>query len=339
MPETALSSRPVGKTGPSLSVFGFGAAPLGGIYKSLSDEEAAATVEAALDAGVTYFDVAPFYGMGLAERRLGTALRKRRTDTILSTKVGRLLKPVRDHKQESMYVDPLDFEVVYDYSYDGVMRSIEDSYQRLGLPSIDIVYIHDVNRKWHGDHVDQRFSEVMNGGYLALEKLRSSGVIKAIGVGVNDNEILVRFAEAGDFDCFMLAGRYTLLEQTPLDELFPLCERKGISIISAAPFNSGILATGAKAGAKYFYADAPQDILDRTRSIEAVCDRHHVPLAAAALQFALGHPVVSSVAAGSSSPAEVKANVAMTTTAIPADCWAELKSEGLIRADTPVHIR
>ncbi|WP_027229700.1 aldo/keto reductase [Phyllobacterium sp. UNC302MFCol5.2] len=339
MPETSLPSRPVGKTSLCLSVYGFGAAPLGGIYKSLSDAEAAATVEAALAAGVTYFDVAPFYGMGLAEHRLGTALRKRRADTMLSTKVGRLLKPVCDLKQESMYVDPLDFEVIYDYSYDGVMRSIEDSYQRLGLPAIDIVYIHDVNRKWHGDQVDQRFSEVMNGGYRALEKLRSAGIIKAIGVGVNDNEILIRFAEAGDFDCFMLAGRYTLLEQSPLDELFPLCEQKGISIISAAPFNSGILATGAKAGAKYFYMDAPQDVLDRTRRIEAVCDRHHVPLAAAALQFALGHPVVSSVAAGSSSPAEVKANVAMTITPIPADFWAELKSEGLIRADTPVYTR
>jgi D-threo-aldose 1-dehydrogenase len=336
MPDSALPRRPLGKTGLSLSVFGFGAAPLGGIYKSLSDAEAAATVDAALAAGVTYFDVAPFYGLGLAEHRLGAALRKRRAGSVLSTKVGRLLKPVRDREPESMYVDPLDFEVVYDYSYDGVMRSIEDSYQRLGLPSIDIVYIHDVNRRWHGDDVDRRFGEVMAGGYRALDKLRSEGVIKAIGVGVNDNGILVRFAEAGDFDCFMLAGRYTLLEQSPLDELFPLCERKGISIVAAAPFNSGILATGAKAGAKYFYTDAPDDVLDRTRRIEAVCDRHSVPLPAAALQFALGHPVVASVAAGSSSAAEVAANASMTTLPIPADFWAELKSEGLIRADTPV---
>lgn len=336
MPEVSLPQRPVGTTGLSLSVFGFGAGPLGGIYKAMSDADATATIEAAHSAGVTYFDVAPFYGLGLAERRLGTALRQRRAGTAISTKVGRLLKPVRDRKPDSMYVDPLDFEVIYDYSYDGVMRSIEDSYQRLGLPSIDIVYIHDVNRRWHGDMVDQRFSEVMEGGYRALEKLRSEGVIKAIGVGVNDNGILVRFAEAGDFDCFMLAGRYTLLEQSPLDELFPVCAERGISIVSAAPFNSGILATGAKAGAKYFYTDAPAEIVERTQKIETVCERHGVPLPAAALQFALGHPVVASVAAGCSSAAEAKANVAMMTQPIPADFWGELKAERLIRADAPV---
>ena len=336
MLDHAMPRRPLGKTGLSLSVFGFGAGPLGGIYKAVSEAEATDAVLAAQGAGVTYFDVAPFYGLGLAERRLGTTLRKSRAGTVLSTKVGRLLKPLRDRKPDSMYVDPLDFEVSYDYSYDGVMRSIEDSYQRLGLPSIDIVYIHDVNRRWHGDDVDRRFSEVMEGGYRALEMLRSEGIIKAIGVGVNDNEILVRFAAAGDFDCFMVAGRYTLLEQSPLDELFPACAAKGISIISAAPFNSGILATGAKAEAKYFYTDAPPEIVIRTQRIEAVCERHQVPLPAAALQFALGHPIVASVAAGCTSAEEATANAAMITLPIPADFWAELKSEGLIRADTPI---
>src|SRR6185312_6286005 len=210
-------------------------------------------------------------------------------------------------------------EIVYDYSYDGVMRSVDDSCQRLGMAGADILYIHDINRKWHGDAVEERFREVMDGGYKALEKLRSDGAVKAIGVGVNDPDILVRFAETGDFDCFMLAGRYTLLEQTPLDRLFPVCEQQGISIVAAGPFNSGILATGAKPGAKYFYADAAPEILERTRRIEKVCALHDVPLAAAALQFALGHPVVASVATGMVSPQEVETNLRHMAHAIPKD--------------------
>lgn len=332
-----LPTRRLGRTDLHVSVLGFGAAPLGGVYRALSESEAAATVAAALDHGLRYFDVAPFYGLGLAEHRLGTALRERRQECLISTKVGRLLKPLRDGaKPEGMYVNPLPFQVRYDYSYDGVMRSIEDSQQRMGHSGFDIIFIHDVNRRWHGDDVDRRFDEVMGGGYRALHELRRAGVIKAIGVGVNDSDILMRFAEAGTFDCFMLAGRYTLLEQTPLDALFPLCERKGISIVSAAPFNSGILATGAKAGAKYFYADAPAEIIDRTRRIEAVCARYDVPLIAAALQFGLGHPVVVSVATGCSSPQEVIDNAAMVSFPIPAVFWNKLKAEGLVRSDTPL---
>ena len=331
----SVPTRRLGRTDLAVSVLGFGAAPLGGVYRALSDAEADATVAAAYEAGLRYFDVAPFYGLGLAEHRLGRALRQRRGDCVLSTKVGRLLRPVRGRAPESMYVDPLPFEVVYDYSYDGVMRSIEDSQQRTGLVDFDILFIHDVNRRWHGDAVDRRFDEVMAGGYRALDELRRNGHVKAIGVGVNDNEILVRFAEAGRFDCFMLAGRYTLLDQSPLDQLFPLCEREGISIISAAPFNSGILATGARPGAKFFYADAPPAILERTRQIENVCERHGVPLAAAALQVALGHPAVASVAAGFSSPAEVETNVAMMRFPIPPGFWEELKAEGLVRKESP----
>jgi D-threo-aldose 1-dehydrogenase len=336
-PTALLPRRRLGRTDLEVSILGFGAAPLGGVYRALSESEAAATVAAALDQGLRYFDVAPFYGLGLAEHRLGTALRQRRADCVISTKVGRLLRPLADGaKPEGMYVDPLPFEVAYDYSYDGIMRSIEDSQQRMGLTRFDIIFIHDVNRRWHGDDVDRRFDEVMEGGYRALDDLRRAGLVKAIGVGVNDNEILTRFAEAGRFDCFMLAGRYTLLEQSPLDELFPLCERKGIAIVSAAPFNSGILATGAKAGAKYFYKDAPSDIIERTQRIEAVCARHNVPLIAAALQFALGHPIVASVATGCSSPQEVIDNAAMITLPIPAGFWAELKAEGLIRPESPI---
>lgn len=335
MHEGMLERRPLGSTGLSVSVFCFGAGPLGGIYRPVSDAEAAETVAAALEAGVSYFDAAPFYGHGLAERRLGDGLRGHRAEVVLSTKAGRLLRPARGKQTGGIYADPLEFDPVYDYSYDGVMRSIEDSFQRLGLSSVDIVYIHDVNVRWHGPDAGRRFAEVMDGGYRALEKLRGEGLIKAVGVGMNDDGGLARFAEAGDFDCFMLAGQYTLLDQSPLDHLFPLCRKKGISIVSAAPFNSGILATGAKGDAKFFYQSAPVEIIEKTRRIEAVCERHAVALPAAALQFALGHPVVASVAAGSSSAAEVRQNVRFMTQPVPPDFWGELKAEGLIRADAP----
>jgi len=332
-----MEKRRIGRTGLEVTVLGFGCGPIGGLFDKVPDEQAHRAVRAARDGGINYFDVAPFYGIGLAEHRLGEAFRGRAKDFVLSTKVGRLLKPARSGQApESMFRESLPLEIVYDYSYDGVMRSVDDSCQRLGMAGADILYVHDVNRKWHGDAVEERFREVMEGGYKALEKLRSEGAVKAIGVGVNDPDILVRFAEAGDFDCFMLAGRYTLLEQTPLDKLFPVCEERGISIVAAGPFNSGILATGAKPGAKYFYADAAADILEKTRRIEAVCERHSVPLAAAALQFALGHSIVASVATGMVSPREVETNLRHMAHAIADDFWLELKQEGLLRQETPL---
>jgi D-threo-aldose 1-dehydrogenase len=330
-----MERRRIGRTGLEVTVLGFGCGPIGGLFGKVPDERAYATVRAARDSGIDYFDVAPLYGIGLAEHRLGEAMRGRRKDFVLSTKVGRLLKPTTQ-PQQSMFREKLPFEIVYDYSYDGVMRSVVDSCQRLGMAGADILYIHDVNRKWQGDALEARFKEAMEGGYRALEKLRADGTVKAIGVGVNDPDILVRFAEAGDFDCFMLAGRYTLLEQTPLEKLFPVCEKRGISIVAAGPFNSGILATGAKPGAKYFYADADAAILEKTRRIEAVCERHAVPLAAAALQFALGHPIVASVATGMVSPEEVEANVNHLAYVIPDDFWLELKQQGLLAQETPM---
>jgi D-threo-aldose 1-dehydrogenase len=332
-----LEKRAVGGTALQMTVLGFGCGPLGGLYAPVPEAQAIATLLAAREAGIEYFDVAPLYGNGLAEHRLGNALREEFQDLVVSTKVGRLLKPVRGNAVgNSMFLGGLPFEVAYDYCYDGIMRSVEDSWQRMGAVDIDILYIHDVNRKWHGDAVDDRFREVMEGGgYRALDELRSAKIIQAIGVGVNDPEILVRFARAGDFDCFMLAGRYTLLEQTPLDELFPVCADKSISIIAAGPFNSGILASGAKPGAKYFYADAPEPILRKTAAIEAVCALHDVPLAAAALQFPLGHSIVASVATGMVSPEEVAANMEHLARPVPPDLWLELKHEGLIRDESP----
>ncbi|WP_411036902.1 aldo/keto reductase [Shinella sp. BYT-45] len=329
-----LPRRKLGRTGLDICVLGLGAAPLGGLYRSVPDEVARTTIDTAYDGGVRYFDVAPFYGHGLAERRLGDALRRRGGDYLLSTKVGRLLKPARDGvTTRGMYEGALPFDIAYDYSYDGVMRSLEDSHQRLGLDRIDIVYIHDVNRRWHGDAVDERFAEVMAGGYRALDELRRAGLVRAVGVGVNDSSILMRFADAGDFDCFMLAGRYTLLEQSPLDDLLPLCEKRDISIVAAAPFNSGILATGARKNAKYFYGEASEEILSRTRRIEGVCRSFEVPIAAAAIQFPLRHPAVASVALGCSNSEEVQANISHLFRPVPAEFWRALKDEGLIRAD------
>jgi D-threo-aldose 1-dehydrogenase len=335
----SLLQRTIGRTGLAVTTLGFGGGPLGGMYTATSDTTALATIEAAYDGGLRYFDTAPFYGHGLSEHRVGQALRKAATrDFVLSSKVGRLLRPVQRGAvaEPSMFVAPLPFNIEFDYSYDGIMRSVEDSFQRLGVNEIDILLLHDVNRRWHGDEIDRRFDEVMNGGYRALAELRRTGAIHAFGVGVNDAGILVRFARSGDFDCFMLAARYTLLEQDPLDELLPLCTDMAISILIAAPFASGILATGAKPGATYFYSEAPADIMDKARKIEAVCARHGVPLPAAALQFPLGHSAVASVVPGFRSPDEVANNLAHFKQAIPSAFWQELKAQKLIRADAPV---
>ena len=227
------------------------------------------------------------------------------------------------------------FDVAFDYSYDGTLRSLEHSLQRLGTNAIDVALIHDVNRRWQGDLVEQRYVDAMNGAYRALESLRAQGTIKAIGVGVNDWSILERFAADGDFDCFMLAGRYTLLDHTALERFMPDCERRGISVLMAAPFNSGILATGAKPGATFFYVEADAATMSRTRRIEAVCERHGVDLAAAALQFPLAHPAIASVVTGIASEAEAIANVGHCNVRIPPAFWDELKHEGLIAAAAP----
>jgi D-threo-aldose 1-dehydrogenase len=216
------------------------------------------------------------------------------------------------------------------------MRSLEHSLQRLGTNAVDIVLIHDVNRRWQGDQVEQRYREAMDGAHRALSELRAAGIIKAFGVGVNDWSILLRFAADGDFDCFMLAGRYTLLDHTALASFMPDCERRGISVLMAAPFNSGILATGARPGATFFYVEAEDEIVARTRRIEEVCARHGVALAAAALQFPLAHAAVASVVTGMRSAAEAEANAAHCRAAIPGAFWEELRHERLIAPEAPV---
>jgi len=273
----------------------------------------------------------------VAEHRLGASLRTiDRRSVVLSTKIGRLLKPMSGGAAQGVSGGLSPFEIAFDYSHDGTLRSLEMSLQRLQTNAVDIVLIHDVNRRWQGDLVEQRYREAMDGAHRALADLRAQGVIKAFGVGVNDWSILQRFAADGDFDCFMLAGRYTLLDHSALDSFIPDCERRGISVLMAAPFNSGILATGARPGATFFYVEAETAIMERTRRIEAVCRRHGVDLAAAAIQFPLAHPIVASVVTGMRSTAEAQQNIAHCRATIPRAFWSELKHDGLIAARAPV---
>ena len=316
---------------PALPRLGYG----GGSLFPVSEERDAANVLAyAYDRGFRYFDTAPLYARGLGEHWFGAALRQRdRDDFVLSTKVGRRLRPKCASPAPD---DGLPFEPWYDYSYDGVLRSLEDSLQRLGLCRVDIVYIHDVNPRWQGADYERRFDEAMRGAYPALERLRAEGVVRAIGVGVKGPDVCLRFAQAGDFDFFMLAGGYTLLEHdAALEAFLPHCERHGIGVVVASPFNSGILATGAVPGATFFYSEAPAQIVERTARLQELCAEHGVPLGAAALQFTLAHPAVVSAVCGYRTAREVDANLAWSTMPVPAELWRTLKSEGLIAHAAP----
>ena len=336
---TALPTRPLGRSGLTVSILGFGGAPLGDLYDLLDDEIAMRSVATAADLGVTLFDVAPLYGRGLAEHRFGTVLKRLpRASFVLSTKVGRWLKPAPGGpRSPSRYRGGLSFDPVIDYSYDGAMRAFEQSLQRLAVPSIDIALIHDVDVWTHGkDAIEARFREAMDGAYRALDELRRAKVVKAIGVGVNESAMCVRFADAGDIDAVLLAGRYSLLEQPALADFLPLAEQKGIGVMLGGVFNSGILASGAVVGAKYNYRPAPDDVLDRVKRIERVCASHGVALPVAAMHFALGHPAVASLVIGAVTPAEVTRNVAALTARVPASLWSDLKREDLLDTHAPV---
>jgi D-threo-aldose 1-dehydrogenase len=321
-----------------VSQLGFGTAPFGNLMRTVDDESVQNSVAAAYAGGIGYFDTAPFYGHGLAERRLGNALLGLNRDRVaISTKVGRLLKPTRQKVvSPGTFSDVLPFEIAFDYTYDGAMRSLEDSLQRLGTSHVDIALIHDVTQKWRGSEFEASYRQSMQGAYKALARLRGEGVVSAIGVGINEVETLRRYAADGDFDCFMLAGRYTLLDTSALPDLLPACEKRKISILLAAPFHSGILVTGARPGAKFWYADAPPDVLAQVARMEAVCARHDVGLQAAAIQFPLAHPAMASIAAGYRSREEVQAALAACRARIPADFWADMKAEGLIAEAAPV---
>jgi D-threo-aldose 1-dehydrogenase len=334
-----ISKRKLGRTGLEVTALGFGSAPLGDIYEVLDDKVAIETVETAAAAGVNLFDTAPLYGQGSAEHRVGTALRRRpKGSYIVSTKVGRLLTPApKGRIKTSRFVGGLEFNVTNDYSYDAAMRSHEQSLHRLGLPAVDVVLIHDADAWTHGpEEGPKRFREAMDGAYRALDKLRSEGVIKGIGLGLNDPGYMARYLREGDFDCILMAGRYSLLEQPALAEVLPIAQEKNIGVMLGGVFNSGILATGPIAGARYNYTPAPPEIIAKVQKIERVCQSHGVPLATAAMHFPLGHPAVSSLALGAVAPDEVRRNVAAMKSKVPAALWSDLKTERLLDAAAPV---
>jgi D-threo-aldose 1-dehydrogenase len=336
---TGITTRKFGRLGFDITDMGFGAAPIGNFLRPISESETDAMITRAWDAGMRYFDTAPYYGHGLSELRLGHYLRwRKRSDFVLSSKVGRVLKAARREDIDfKPWVNGAAFKTRFDYSYDGTMRSFEDSLQRLGLEYIDILFIHDCDVFTHGAEMQKvYYRQAMDGCYRALEDLRTQGLVKAIGVGVNNWEVMFDFMKAGDFDTLLVAGRYTLLEQDSLDELLPLCERRGTALVIGGGFNGGILATGAVPGAKWNYAPAPEPIMEKVRKIEAVCARHKVPLPAAALQFLLAHPAVASHVPGTRNVVQMNQNIELVSHPIPPAFWQDLRHEKLIREDAPV---
>lgn len=324
----------LGRSGVDISRLGFGSAPLGGLLRETSENDALEAVRAALAQGIRYFDVAPQYGGGMAEQRLGQVLRGvPRADFVLSTKVGKIVNQAADATAAAGgFVGAPPHVITYDYSYDGVLRSFEASLTRLQLDRIDILLIHDVNRKYHGQNVMARFEEAKAGACRALMRLREEGVIAAFGPALNEVDVALRFVKETDVDCIMLPQRYTPLDSSAGAELLPLCKSRQIGVLVAAPFDSGILATGAIPQATYNYQQATPEILGRVKSIETLCAEFGVPLQAVALQYALQNDAVTSVVTGMRSKTEVTQNLAFMRTPIPADFWARLNDLVLVKA-------
>ncbi len=326
----------------SFTELGFGTAPLGNLYRAVPEKDADATLDAAWKGGIRYYDTAPLYGLGLSETRLNRFLRgRKRSDYVISTKVGRLMQvcPPPERTAIGKFFDTPSRKEVFDYTHDGIMRSLEFSLERLGLDHVDILFVHDIDVFTHGSEAvrDVHVRTLLSSGYRALDKLRAQGVVKAIGAGVNEWQVCETLAKAASFDLFLLAGRYTLLEQeASLNSFLPFCEERGIGIVLGGPYNSGILASGAVKGATYNYDPAPQHILDRVKKIEAVCKKHKVRLPEAALRFPLTHPSVVSVIPGAVSPAQVAINLKTMSARLPKGLWKDLKAEGLIDVRAPV---
>jgi D-threo-aldose 1-dehydrogenase len=334
-----IHKRQIGNTKLEVDTLGFGCAPLGNLYHNISDIESKAVFKAAWQAGFRHFDTAPHYGQGLSERRTGDLLRPLQgKEYILSTKVGRILKPAGYTDERHGFVSPMPFDIHYDYSYDGIMRSFEDSLQRLGLDRIDILYMHDIGRDTHGAENDKHFPIAMQGGYKAMDELRSQGLVKAIGLGVNEYQVCEQAMDYGSWDCFLLAGRYSLLEQESLKTFLPKCQANNCSVIIGGPYNSGILATGVrgKGIANYNYAPASADIIERVDKIETICDQYQVTLAAAALQFPLGHPTIASVIPGSGNISRIQKTIDLFNQSIPNEFWQSLKAANVLDEQAPV---
>jgi len=325
-----IETRRIGRTALEVTCLGLGSGTLGSERAGVTVEEGKAIVQAAWVAGVRYVDTAPFYGVGKAERCVGDAMRGMPRDTwVLSTKVGRLLRPrLRPAKPGDL---PMPFDPFFDYSYDGIMRSFEDSLQRLGLARIDMLLVHDIGARQHGAAHPGLMRMLREGGYRALESLHGAGTVQAIGIGVNEREVLLEALEWGAWDAFLLAGRYTLLEQAPIEDLLPKCVAAGTSIVIGAPLNTGILAGRDT----WNYKVAPPEIVARVNEIRAVCDSHRVPPVAAALQFPLAHPAVAAIIPGPRSVPEFAANLELLRHPIPTALWADLRQAGLLHPDAP----
>jgi D-threo-aldose 1-dehydrogenase len=319
-----MKRRRIGGTPLEVTEISFGGAAIGGLYRAVSRESADATLRTAWDAGIRYFDTAPFYGFGLSERRMGDFLRdKPRASYVLSTKVGRLLSPVPESQvPDHGYVEPLPFRVDYDYSYDGIMRSVEFSLARLGLNRIDILFVHDIGAYTHGEEANRKhFRDLMDSGMRALDLLKSSGAISAFGLGVNEVQVCLDVMTRASIDCILLAGRYTLLDRDATRELLPLCNKAHTSLIIGGVFNSGILATGPVPGAHFDYGPADEDVIGRVSGMEEIAARHGIPLAAAALQFPLHDQNVSTVLIGTAKPESLQRNLTNLTVDVPEEAW------------------
>jgi len=327
---TMITTRSLGRAGLALSELSLGCAQLGNLYREISDDDATATVDQAWDLGIRYFDTAPHYGLGLSERRLGAALARRsRTDYVLSSKVGRLLAPidVASGLDDEGFVVPATHRRVWDFSRDGIRRSLEESLDRLGVDRLDIVYLHDPDEHW---------DDVIRTGYPAIDELRADGLVRAIGAGMNQAAMLADLVRSTDVDLVMLAGRYTLLEQSALDDLLPLCQARGVGVVAAGVFNSGLLSRSRPGeDARYDYGPAPVHVIERAREIAGVCEQHGTTLPAAAIAFPLAHAAVVTVCVGARSPQQVERNVALYRETVGSELWSDLRAHGLLREDAP----
>jgi D-threo-aldose 1-dehydrogenase len=335
MPYEPTDRVALGRTDLTITRLGFGSASIGGLFTPVRDEDAAAVVDRAWQLGIRYFDVAPLYGYGAGERRLGSALAGRpRDEFVVSTKVGRLVRRAGDitegadvdpqalgDRRDAYYADVGDRRVVFDYSAEGIRRSLEESLERLGLDRVDILFIHDPDEHW---------GAAIGGAYPALARLREEGVVRAIGAGMNQSAMLTRFVRQADVDVVLLAGRYTLLDQEAADELLPLCEERGVAVVAGGVMNSGILARPA-ASAHFDYRPADDAVVERARRLAQICGRHAVPLKAAAVQFPLGHPAVAGIVAGVRSIPHLEEYPELMRLPIPDELWDDLRDEGLIR--------
>src|SRR5271165_2073134 len=328
----------LGRVDLHVTAMSFGGVAIGNLSRPVCELESDAMIQRAWDAGIRYYDTAPLYGHGLSELRFGHSLRrKNRDDFVLSSKVGRILKPKRRSEIDfGPWIEAAPFEMRFDYTYDGTMRSFEDCLQRMALERMDICFIHDIDRFTRGDAQPEVFRQAMDGCWKALARLRSDGLVKAIGVGVNEWEVCHEALKQRDFDCFLLAGRYSLLEQEPLAQFLPFCVERNVSVVIGGGFNSGILATGPIEGSRYNYGPAPAHIKERVKRIEAVCSEFDAPLQAAAMQFVTAHPAIGSLIVGARSRSQIEQDVKWFEQPLPRELWAKLKAERLVREDAIV---